>query len=159
MNESRWEGCFQDLDAGVRAIGLEKLLMKHFEPATALQADRGSPEGSVNKPRNRLELTVHRLAVRECVKRNTFCPEIAVRATLTPSDSQEPVYDTVFAYSDNRIEAETPAYHIKTGGAAVCRELGDYCDENGKQAFYDEILHGLREISARVLKDLGVQPR
>jgi len=160
LNEGRWGECIQALDAGVRQIGIEQLLTKHFEPATALkQADTGRPDETGNRPRSQLELTVHRLAIRECSKRNTFCPEIAVRATLRLPDKQETVYDTVFAYSDNRIEAETPAYWISKANGPACRELGEYCDEKGKQSFYDEVLHGLQEISDRVLRDLGVQAR
>jgi len=159
LNDERWGECIQALDAGTRSIGIEQLLTKHFGPATAfMQADTGRPDETGNRPRSRLELTVQRIAIRECGKRNTFCPEIAVRATLRLPDKQDPVYDTVYAYSDNRIEAEAPAYWISKANGPACRELGGYCDEKGKQVFYDEVRHGLELISGRVLRDLGVSP-
>ncbi len=152
LNESRWSACIQDLDAGIHAMNMEELFRNEFASAGS------ATEGSDSRPRGRLELTIQRLVIRECSRSNTFCPEVSVRATYRDNAGSDPLYETVYAYADSHIELETPAYQIRQSKGEACRELGDYCSDNGKRAFYDDIRRGLEWISARVRQDLGLSP-
>lgn len=151
LNEKRWSECIQDLDAGLYAMNMERLISNDF-------ASSGSgTEVRDGKPRGRLELSIQRLVIRECSKSNTFCPEIAIRATYRKDAGGDPLYDTVYAYNDSHIEPETPACPIRQAKGEACRELGDYCNETGKHAFYDEMQRGIQWIIARIRHDLGLQ--
>ncbi len=134
-----------------------------------------SPDGSVKKGNFKalLKADIQRVQIRECEERGTFCLEVVIRARLFDSGAKEPVYDTIFHYSNS---AEPPMskflkpswssgksfYRVvpATGffdnpgmefyppslivsPQSPCRALKAWCGEGGRKLFRDELSKAL----------------
>ena len=112
----------------------------------------------------KLQIDIQRIQLRECEKRGTFCFEVAVRARLLETGTNEPVYDTKFAYSNptRRIYLSTASIwysELVAEPYSECRDLAAYCGAGGRQLFRQELGRALEVLVKRILPESALAPR
>ena len=136
------------LQEKLREHGLGNVLVLEDADDVAASAARQDFKGI-------LEVAVQRVQLRACEAGGTFCFEMVVRARLIDTRANEPVYDTIFAYSNpsRRIEESAVGldYSEFVVGSSECRELAAICDNDARQLFRTELMRAFDALVKNIL--------
>ncbi|MEE9246009.1 MAG: hypothetical protein V3U63_07385 [Gemmatimonadota bacterium] len=156
--ESKWGPCMQNLAQQLRELDpmaqlhrrLKEKLGRHGVSVAGGLANRAdlAPVAAREGFKSVLQVEIQRVQMRECEERGAFCLEVAVRARLMDVRTNQPVYDTVFVYSNPSRRgvgrSTLPAdYEFLPTAFAKCREMAAYCGESGRKLFKQELARAL----------------
>ena len=163
--EKKWQPCLQDLAQEIKAIDLRTALqrklgeeLKKFPNSKTVALP---PEGEAFKgsgPRelkSLLQVEVHRIQIRECLERGSFCVEVAIRARLVKIPEYSLYMDKVLVYTGTSLYDRVP-FEIQVTGASTCRKMEAYCGPQGKQIFREEIAAAIPNLVERLLIEVGL---
>ena len=105
-----------------------------------------------------LQADIQRIRLRECEERGTFCLEVAVRARLVDVGTGEPVYDTVFVYSNptRRLynnDLGAVLSEVAAQPSPKCRELAAICGDGGRHFLREELGRALDVLVKSILPE------
>jgi hypothetical protein len=156
-----WRPCVERLARETRSLDLMALVSGASESAlaplrasaaarTAAPAVSGSGEPRIEHALA-ISASPRQLRLRECLTRNTFCLELAMRVTFTNLQPRRDVFDAELVYtnawppSDLR-QTSYRLYQLPVDARSQCRTLETWCGEGGSDLLRTEAAAGINAI-------------
>jgi len=163
----KWRPCMERLAAEVHSLNLIALVTSANASALAplRSAAPGQPRPSdpsgAGAPRYDYVLGVaaqpHQLRLRECVKRSTFCLELAMRVQLSDLVAKRKIFDAELVYSNAWPPSDFQRtsyrlYQIPTRARSECRVLETWCSDGSVELLRKEAAAGVDAIMRTVVE-------
>ena len=163
--EKKWQPCLQELAREIQendpTAALQSQLAEELKKFPDSKTVALRPEGEALKgsgPRelkSLLQVEVHRIQIRECSERGSFCVEVAIRARMWTIPEYSQYLDEVLVYTGTRPYERIPS-EIQVSASPPCRKMEAYCGPQGRQIFREEITAAIPKLVERLLSEVGL---
>ena len=163
--EKKWQPCLQELAQEIKennpTPALQRKLNEELKKFPAFKTVALPPEGDPFQVASRqglkslLQVEVHRIQIRECSERGSFCVEVGIRARLWKIPDRSLYLDKALVYTGTSLYERMPS-EIQVPGSSPCRKMEAYCGPQGRQIFREEIAAAIPNLVERLFIEVGL---